>query len=86
MLTPQITSIHFQLTGRCNLRCIFCGQQNGMFDDRSRSRELPPEKWLEIAESMHVLDPKPQIILCRSSTMLSTRWRVISTSPVLNSE
>lgn len=70
MPTPQITSIHFQLTGRCNLRCIFCGQQNGMFDDRSRSRELPPEKWMEIAESLRASDPKPQIILWGGEPLL----------------
>ena len=39
MIKPQITSIHFQLTGRCNLRCIFCGQQNGMFGGCLKDRD-----------------------------------------------
>ena len=70
MPDTKITSIHFQLTGRCNLRCIFCGQQNGMFGDRSGSREIPPEKWIEIAETRRPLTPKPQIILWGGEPLL----------------
>ena len=39
MFFPEIVSMHFQLTGRCNLKCIFCGQQNGMFSARDREEE-----------------------------------------------
>lgn len=74
MPNVQITSIHFQLTGRCNLRCIFCGQQNGMFGERRGNSEIPPEKWIEIADSLRTVDPKPQIILWGGEPLLYDRF------------
>lgn len=70
MPEPQISSIHFQLTGRCNLRCIFCGQQNGMFGECRKNQEIPPEKWIETADSLRALDPKPQIVLWGGEPLL----------------
>ena len=70
MIKPQITSIHFQLTGRCNLRCIFCGQQNGMFGGCLKDREIPPQKWFEIADSLRGLSPKPEIVLWGGEPLL----------------
>ncbi|MDD3154849.1 MAG: radical SAM protein [Victivallaceae bacterium] len=45
----MIRFAHFQLTGRCNLRCTFCGQQNGMFGRREAIAELPAARWTELA-------------------------------------
>lgn len=47
MLRP-IKAVHFQLTGRCNLACRFCGQHKGML--ASGCKELPVEFWLRCAE------------------------------------
>lgn len=58
----DISEAHFQLTGRCNLRCIFCGQQNGMFDG-NRRRELPPETWLGFADQLAALPVLPKLML-----------------------
>ena len=29
-MTPILSRAHFQLTGCCNLNCVFCGQRKGM--------------------------------------------------------
>jgi len=47
---PVLSAIHFQLTGRCNLRCTFCGQQNGMF--AAREPELQLADWQRIADDL----------------------------------
>lgn len=42
-----IRAVHFQLTGRCNLACRFCGQNKGML--ASEGGELPVDFWLRCA-------------------------------------
>jgi len=46
-LRYPIRAVHFQLTGRCNLNCRFCGQSKGML--ASEGGELPVEFWLRCA-------------------------------------
>jgi len=46
-MNPMLSAVHFQLTGRCNLRCVFCGQQNGMF--AGPCDELKREDWFRLA-------------------------------------
>ena len=73
MFFPEIVSMHFQLTGRCNLKCIFCGQQNGMFEGKNRE-ELPYEKWIAIAEEVRNLGSRPEIILWGGEPLLYSRF------------
>lgn len=47
-----IRAVHFQLTGRCNLACRFCGQNKGML--ASHGGELPVEFWLRCAGETEV--------------------------------
>lgn len=42
-----IRAVHFQLTGRCNLACRFCGQSKGML--ACEGGELPVEFWVRCA-------------------------------------
>jgi MoaA/NifB/PqqE/SkfB family radical SAM enzyme len=46
----SLYSAHFQLTGRCNLACVFCGQNKGML--ASEACELSVELWLKLAEEI----------------------------------
>ena len=73
MFFPEIVSMHFQLTGRCNLKCVFCGQQNGMFSGSHRE-ELPYEKWIAIAEEVRNLGSRPEIILWGGEPLLYSRF------------
>ena len=43
-----VKAVHFQLTGRCNLACSFCGQNKGMLG--TGREELPVGFWLRCAE------------------------------------
>ncbi len=43
-----ISAVHLQLTGRCNLKCAFCGQSRGML--ASGYTEFPVDFWLDVAE------------------------------------
>lgn len=74
MFFPEIVSMHFQLTGRCNLKCIFCGQQNGMFSARDREEELPFEKWISLAEEIRRSGARPEIILWGGEPLLHPRF------------
>ena len=73
MFFPEIVSMHFQLTGRCNLKCVFCGQQNGMFSGSHRE-ELPYEKWISLAEEMRNHGSRPEIILWGGEPLLYPRF------------
>lgn len=73
MFFPEIVSMHFQLTGNCNLKCIFCGQQNGMFSHRDRE-ELSYEKWVSLAEEVRNSVPRPEIILWGGEPLLYPRF------------
>ena len=47
----SLYSAHFQLTGRCNLACRFCGQRKGMLAS-SGSDELCTADWLRCADEL----------------------------------
>ena len=49
-MKPTLSAAHFQLTGRCNLSCRFCGQTKGML--AAEERELPVERWMEAADGL----------------------------------
>jgi len=49
-LRYPIRAVHFQLTGRCNLNCRFCGQSKGML--ACEGGELPVEFWLRCANEI----------------------------------
>lgn len=49
-MMPILTKAHFQLTGRCNLACRFCGQSKGML--ASEKVDLPVEVWLNAADGL----------------------------------
>ncbi len=67
-----LTKAHFQLTGRCNLACRFCGQSKGML--ASEKTELPPELWLraagELAECAAAAGARPEILLWGGEPLL----------------
>ncbi len=71
-MTPQLWSAHFQLTGRCNLACSFCGQSRGML--ASRKGDLLPEVWLkaaaELKESARAAGKQPEIMLWGGEPLL----------------
>lgn len=50
IMEPTLFTAHFQLTGRCNLACRFCGQTKGML--AAEERELPVETWRNVADSL----------------------------------
>lgn len=43
-------SAHFQLTHRCNLECVFCGQSKGLL--ASEELEMPVAEWLKTAAQL----------------------------------
>lgn len=49
-MNPVLESAHFQLTRRCNLRCRFCGQSQGMAD--GEDTELPLNFWFAAAAQL----------------------------------
>jgi len=49
-LNYSIRAVHFQLTGRCNLACSFCGQSKGMLG--TGCEELSMGFWLRCAEEI----------------------------------
>ena len=50
IMEPTLFTAHFQLTGRCNLACRFCGQTKGML--AAEERELPVETWRNVADAL----------------------------------
>ena len=65
----SLCSAHFQLTGRCNLSCAFCGQSKGML--ASEVCELPVETWLKLAEELREMSPvTPEIMLWGGEPLL----------------
>ena len=65
----SLQSAHFQLTGRCNLSCVFCGQSKGML--ASESCELPVELWLKLAGEIREMSPcTPEIMLWGGEPLL----------------
>ena len=65
---------HFQLTGRCNLHCRFCGQSKGML--AAGESELPVETWLRLALEVRALadTPEPEITLWGGEPLLYERF------------
>ena len=61
--TMLLRGAHFQLTGRCNLHCRFCGQSKGML--AAGESELPVETWLRLAREVRALadTPEPEVTL-----------------------
>ena len=49
-MEPKLYTAHFQLTGRCNLACRFCGQTKGML--AAEERELAVETWMNAAAAL----------------------------------
>ena len=43
-------SAHFQLTHRCNLECVFCGQSKGLL--ASEELEMAPAEWIRVASQL----------------------------------
>ncbi|MBQ9789208.1 MAG: radical SAM protein [Lentisphaeria bacterium] len=43
-------SAHFQLTHRCNLECVFCGQSKGLL--ASKELEMGVAEWIKIASQL----------------------------------
>ncbi len=76
MISPKISAAHFQLTGACNLKCIFCGQQNGMFAGRQQEKDLPYERWIALAEELKRTNPDhlPELILWGGEPLLYPRF------------
>ncbi|MDD3886250.1 MAG: radical SAM protein [Victivallaceae bacterium] len=69
----MLDSAHFQLTKRCNLACIFCGQSRGMV--ASEADELTLTEWLDAAEQLRSATPsthQPKITLWGGEPLL---WR-----------
>ena len=65
----SLDSAHFQLTGRCNLACVFCGQNKGML--ASEVCELPVELWLKLAAEMKTMsDRTPELMLWGGEPLL----------------
>jgi MoaA/NifB/PqqE/SkfB family radical SAM enzyme len=65
----SLDSAHFQLTGRCNLACVFCGQNKGML--ASEVCELPVELWLKLAEEIKTMSPRtPELMLWGGEPLL----------------
>ena len=63
---------HFQLTGRCNLACRFCGQSKGML--ASGSAEIAFDRWLELAaelsEFAQAAKRRPEVMLWGGEPLL----------------
>lgn len=70
---PALHSAHFQLTGRCNLACRFCGQHKGMLAS-SLKDELSPAEWLRCAHELQSAAAKtgrrPEIVLWGGEPLL----------------
>ena len=68
--TMLLRGAHFQLTGRCNLHCRFCGQSKGML--AAGESELPVETWLRLAREVRALadTPEPEITLWGGEPLL----------------
>lgn len=43
-------SAHFQLTHRCNLECVFCGQSKGLL--ASKELEMSAAEWIRVASQL----------------------------------
>ncbi len=48
---PTLSKAHFQLTGCCNLNCVFCGQRKGMLSCDAGT-ELSVTEWLRVAREL----------------------------------
>ena len=68
--TMLLRGAHFQVTGRCNLHCRFCGQSKGML--AAGESELPVETWLRLAREVRALadTPEPEITLWGGEPLL----------------
>ena len=71
-MTEGLVHAYFQLTGRCNLHCRFCGQSKGMLG--TERKELSPEIWLNAADQLcrcaEDPDKKPTIQLWGGEPLL----------------
>ena len=72
---------HFQLTGRCNLACRFCGQAKGMLAS-SRRDELSTQEWLRCAEELKCAAErtghKPEIMLWGGEPLLYPEFDLLA--------
>ena len=65
----SLYSAHFQLTGRCNLSCVFCGQSKGML--ASEACEMPIELWLKLAAEIKTMSARtPELMLWGGEPLL----------------
>ena len=71
-MEPKLYTAHFQLTGRCNLACRFCGQTKGML--AAEERELAVETWMNAAaaleESARAAGVTPEVMLWGGEPLL----------------
>ncbi len=59
--------VHFQLTRRCNLSCVFCPQRKIVNPDR----EIKTQEWLEIVDELSGINPLPDIVIWGGEPLLA---------------
>jgi MoaA/NifB/PqqE/SkfB family radical SAM enzyme len=76
----NLFSAHFQLTGRCNLSCGFCGQAHGML--AGSPVELPPAVWRRAAAALQQTAAdagrQPRVVLWGGEPLLSESFPVLA--------
>ena len=77
----SLYSAHFQLTGRCNLACRFCGQRKGMLAS-SGSDELCTADWLRCADELKCAAKRsghrPEIMLWGGEPLLYPEFDLLA--------
>lgn len=68
---PQLTHVHFQLTRRCNLNCVFCGQQGrgGELDGKA-GRALTTADFLRLLAELERFAPGIHLTLWGGEPLL----------------
>lgn len=68
---PQLTHVHFQLTRRCNLNCVFCGQQGrgGELDGKA-GRALTTADFLRLLAELERFAPGINLTLWGGEPLL----------------
>ena len=75
--------VHFQLTGRCNLRCWFCGQwgENGAFRAKS-GQEMTTADWMRVIDTLEAQSVSgnrfPSVVLWGGEPMLSESFEPVT--------
>ncbi|MCF6176791.1 MAG: radical SAM protein [Victivallaceae bacterium] len=80
----KLSLVHLQLTGKCNLRCPFCGQwgENGYFHGKSDKSELSVAEWVRVIDEAVALgqasNTKPEFIIWGGEPLLSPAFEVVA--------